>query len=90
MRSSVGARGEALGDLGRWKGFGTAAVGKAAGSDGAKYHQASRGCRGTWRALQCLVDSHCSVHSPPTFCSLEAETGSGRWCDLGLEIGPAS
>lgn len=28
--------------------------------------------------------------SPPTFCSVEAETGNRQCCDPGLEIGPDS
>lgn len=34
-------------------------------------------------ALQCLA-------SPPTFCSVEAETANRQCCDPGLEIGPDS
>lgn len=63
MRSSVGARGEALGDLGKWKGFGTAAVGKAAGSDRAKYQAGKPRLQGCVEgaAVFCGLSLQCSL-----------------------------
>lgn len=54
-----------------------------AGEAGAQSVGGRGRCCSVLGALQCLA-------SPPTFCSVEAETANRQCCDPGLEIGPDS